>query len=99
MAALQQIAERFNPIRIVLFGSYAYGSPHPESDVDLVVVMETSLREAAQAVLICQSIDYHFGLDLIVHSPATVAKRLGLGDPFLAEIMRCGHVLYECSDC
>ncbi|MEK7995668.1 MAG: nucleotidyltransferase domain-containing protein, partial [Planctomycetota bacterium] len=35
----EQIAEQFNPDRIVLFGSYAYGTPGPDSDVDLLVIM------------------------------------------------------------
>jgi predicted nucleotidyltransferase len=37
----RQIAERFQPQKIILFGSYAYGTPHEESDVDLLVVMPT----------------------------------------------------------
>jgi predicted nucleotidyltransferase len=36
---VRQIAERFHPDKIILFGSYAYGQPHPESDVDLLVIM------------------------------------------------------------
>ena len=38
---VRQIVERFHPMRIILFGSYAYGEPRPESDVDLMIVMET----------------------------------------------------------
>jgi len=45
---VQQIAEKFQPER-ALFGSYAYGQPRPESDVDLLVVMETPLRNREQA--------------------------------------------------
>lgn len=39
-----QIVEHFHPQQVVLFGSYAYGTPTPDSDVDLLVVMETPLR-------------------------------------------------------
>jgi hypothetical protein len=46
-------------------------------------------------VRICQSVDYHFGLDLIVRTPATLAKRLALGDPFLHDVMSKGKVLSE----
>ena len=66
---VRQIVARFRPRRIVLFGSYAEGQPRPDSDVDLLVVLETSLRETEQAVQICQAIEYHFGLDLIVRTP------------------------------
>jgi len=90
-----QIVRQFQPQKIVLFGSYAYGEPRPESDVDLLVVMETQLKEIEQAVRICQAIDYHFGLDLIVRTPTTLARRLALGDPFLHEVMGRGKVLYE----
>ena len=93
-----QIAEQFRPQRIVLFGSYAYGHPRPNSDVDLLVVLDTSLREAEQAVRICQAIDYHFGLDLIVRTPATLERRLTLGDPFLREVIDRGRVMYERPD-
>jgi predicted nucleotidyltransferase len=96
--AVRQIVELFRPQRIILFGSYAYGRPRPESDVDLLVVLDTPFREIEQAVRICRAIQYHFALDLIVRTPATLAKRLALGDPFLAEVVQKGKVLYESSD-
>jgi len=94
-AVVRQIVERFRPERIILFGSYAYGQPGPASDVDLLVVMDTSLKEVDQAVLICREIEYHFGLDLIVRTPAALTRRLALGDPFILEATRRGRVLYE----
>lgn len=92
---VQQIVEKFQPLRIILFGSYAYAQPRPESDVDLLVIMETPLKESTQAVQICQAIEYHFGLDLIVRTPENLARRLGWGDFFLREIVSKGKVLYE----
>ncbi|MGI8551808.1 MAG: nucleotidyltransferase domain-containing protein [Dehalococcoidia bacterium] len=94
-AVVQQIAELFDPERIVLFGSYAYGRPHPHSDVDLLVVMETPMSESEQATRICQAIDYHFGLDLIVRTQEALKRRLALGDPFILELLGRGAVLYE----
>ena len=92
---VHQIVERFDPERIILFGSYATGQARAESDVDLLVVMETPLSEAEQAARICQAIDYHFGLDLIVRSPSTLGRRLTLGDPFLSQVVTGGKVLHE----
>jgi predicted nucleotidyltransferase len=92
---VRQIVAHFRPERVILFGSYAYGQPHAGSDVDLLVEMETPLSETAQAVRICQAIDYHFGLDLIVRTPATIARRIAQGDPFLGEIIGRGRVLYD----
>ncbi len=92
------IASQFKPHKIILFGSYAYGKPRPESDVDLLIVMETSLRESQQALQIRQYLDPLFGLDLIVYTPENLAKRLGWGDSFLKEITTRGRVLYESAD-
>jgi predicted nucleotidyltransferase len=94
----EQIAARFEPEKIILFGSYAHGQPKPESDVDLLVVMETPLRNREQAVQIARAIDYHFGLDLLVRRPQQLAERLASGDFFLREIVEKGKVLYARPD-
>jgi predicted nucleotidyltransferase len=92
-----QIAERFSPRRIILFGSYARGKPRPESDVDLLVIMNTP-REGEQSLRIRRAIQCDFGLDLIVCRPETLEQRLKLGDFFLREIVEQGKVLYESPD-
>lgn len=92
---VKQIVDKFKPQRIILFGSYARGNPRPESDVDLLVVMETPLREVQQAIQISQEIDYRFGLDLIVHTPKYLAERVKMGDWFLRDVLKEGKVLYE----
>jgi predicted nucleotidyltransferase len=97
-AVVKQIAEKFQPEKVILFGSYAYGTPRPESDVDLLVVMETPLHTREQAAQIARAINYHFGLDLLVRSPQQLAERLALGDFFLQEITEKGRVLYARSD-
>jgi predicted nucleotidyltransferase len=91
----RQIVQHFHPCQIILFGSYAYGRPHPGSDVDLLVVMNTPLKETEQAIRISQAIEYHFGLDLIVRTPAKLSERLALGDHFLREVMTKGKILYD----
>jgi predicted nucleotidyltransferase len=91
----QQIVARFHPIRIILFGSYASGKTRPESDVDLLVVMDTPLSEARQAAEILKATSYRFGLDLLVYTPKRLTERLALGDPFVQDIMVVGKVLYE----
>lgn len=92
---VQEIATRFQPQKIILFGSYAYGKPGPASDVDLLVVMNTPLTELEQASKICRSIQYRFGVDLLVFTPGHLAQRLEWGDPFLTKITHEGTVLYE----
>jgi predicted nucleotidyltransferase len=92
---VEQIATQFDPKQIILFGSYAYGMPRPESDVDLLVVMETPFKEWEQRWKIRQGINYNFGLDLVVRTPATLAQRLEWGDFFLREVIEKGKVVYE----
>ena len=91
----RQIAEVFKPIKIILFGSYATGTPRRESDVDMLVVMESHLKETDLSFAIRKAIDYHFGLDLIVKTPKSLAARIEMGDFFLKEILQKGKVLYE----
>ena len=97
-SVVHEIITHFQPQRIILFGSYAYGIPNEDSDLDLLVILDTPLNETEQAVRICQAIHYNFGLDLIVRTPRTLTKRLALGDPFLHEITEKGRVLYESAD-
>jgi predicted nucleotidyltransferase len=92
---VRQIAEKFQPIKIILFGSYAYGKPKRESDVDLLVVMKTDLKESYLSRSIRRAIVYHFGLDLVVKTPESLASRIEMGDFFLMEILKKGKVLYE----
>ena len=90
-----RIVERFKPTKIILFGSYAYGTPKPESDIDLLVIMDTSIKEMQQAQQIRQYLNPLFGIDLVVHTPVNLAKRLEMGDLFLKEIVTKGKTLYE----
>ena len=95
---VQQIVERFDPQKVILFGSYADGKPTDDSDVDLLVVMDSPRRNVEQAILIARELDYQFALDLMVRRPRQLAERIALGDFFLREIMEKGKVLYECAN-
>ena len=90
-----QIVEKFKPQKIILFGSYARGNPRPESDVDLLVVMDSPLKGSKQSLEIRRHLGVMFGLDLIVHSPKTLAERVAMGDWFVRDILKQGKVLYE----
>lgn len=89
-----EVAERFQPEKIILFGSHAYGRPHADSDVDLLVVMPCR-NEIDQAVKICLAVDRRFALDLIVRKLQDITWRLAEGDDFVQEIVSKGKVLYE----
>jgi predicted nucleotidyltransferase len=93
----RQVAEKFQPDKIILFGSYAYGTPHQDSDVDILVIMPAR-NELDQSVRIELAIDPPFPLDIIVRTPKNMKWRLEEGDSFLREITSKGKVLYEKAD-
>lgn len=95
-AVVKRIAEKFDPERIILFGSYAYGKPHQYSDVDLLVVMNTQERPRAKQIEISRALSPHpFGMDILVRTPQQIKERIPMGDYFLREITTRGKVLYE----
>jgi uncharacterized protein len=92
------IVQAFHPEKIVLFGSYAYGKPHPDSDVDLLVVMPFEGSPFRQAAVILSHVVRTVGvlpLDLLVRTAEQVQERLHLGDSFMREIIEHGKVLYS----
>ncbi len=93
----RDVAEQFHPDKIILFGSYAYGTPHEDSDVDILVIMPT-WNQIAQAVRIDCAFDPPFPLDLIVRTPREMKWRLEEGDLFHTEIVSKGKLLYEKGD-
>ena len=98
-AAVQRIVENLHPVKIILFGSYAYGVPTPDSDVDLLVVMDTSLSSRQQRLEISRVLSPRpFPMDILVRTPKDLAERLKLGDSFLEDIISRGKVVYERQD-
>ncbi len=94
--AVQKIVDAFQPEKVVLFGSFAYGHPTPDSDVDLLVIMNSTQSVPARAVQLSEILyPRPFPVDIIVRTPAEVEERIALGDCFFREIMAKGQVLYE----
>src|ERR1051326_901283 len=90
----REVAKKFKPERIILFGSHAYGKPNRDSDVDILVVMPCR-NEISQAVRIRAKVPRQFPMDLIVRTPKNLEWRLREGDWFLREIVTRGKVLYD----
>jgi predicted nucleotidyltransferase len=94
--ATKRIVEAFDPQRIILFGSYAYGHPAPDSDVDLLIIMESNRRPAARASQISRLLRPRpFPMDILVRTPEEIRHRLEIGDYFIREVLEQGKVLYE----
>lgn len=91
----QIIAKEFNPLKIILFGSYAWGNPTPESDVDLLIIVESENPTWQLASEISIALDHAFPMDLIIKTKQEVERRLTIGDYFIEDIMNKGKVLYE----
>ena len=89
------IAEKFQPEKIILFGSYAYGKPNQDSDVDLLVVLPFEGRSVQKAIEIRQAVRAPFPLDLLVRTPQDIQTRLQMGDFFIRDIVQKGLVIYE----
>src|SRR6266446_4450698 len=90
----RQVVERFQPEKIILFGSYAYGTPHADSDVDLLVIMPAR-NQLDQAFKIRLAVPAPFPMDLIVRKPSNIKWRLEEGELFHTEIVTKGKTLYE----
>jgi uncharacterized protein len=93
----EDIARQFKPARIILFGSYAYGTPTDDSDVDLLVVMPYRGPSIHKAVRISLAPGYRFSTDLLVRSPTEIRKRLSWNDLFIKEIVEKGIILHDAS--
>ena len=93
-----RIVQEFQPERIILFGSYAYGTPTADSDVDLLVILPFEGKAPRKSLEILNKINPQFAVGLLVRTPAQVQQRLAWNDFFLQEILAKGTVLYEAAD-
>jgi predicted nucleotidyltransferase len=90
-----QIVNEFKPDKIILFGSYAYGQPTEDSDVDLMVVMPYEGHPAFKAGEIKRRLRPQFSLDLLVRSPQIIQQRLDWHDFFMMDVVAKGKILYD----
>ncbi len=91
-----KIVNHFQPEKIILFGSHAWGDPTTYSDVDILVVMDVEgspIHKEAQISKIARP--KLVPMDIIVRTPEQIQYRLKIGDPFIRRIMKEGEVLYE----
>ncbi|MDD5087630.1 MAG: nucleotidyltransferase domain-containing protein [bacterium] len=99
IAAIQELSHRiareYQPEKIVLFGSYAYGVPRRESDVDLLVIMPFEGRGFRKSLEIWRKCKPSFDVDIIARRPEDTQRRYAEGDPLIREALDRGKVLYE----
>jgi predicted nucleotidyltransferase len=95
--AVKKIADTLKPEKIILFGSYAYGTPTPDSDVDLLVIMETKATQKDRYLTVSRLLrPRQFPVDVIVKTPKEIERAVkNKGNFFIREIVAKGKVLYE----
>src|SRR3990172_5884708 len=94
--AVRRIVETLHPEKIILFGSYARGNPTSDSDVDLLVIMETDLPVTERYLTVSRLLRPRpFPVDILVKRPQEIQTSLEKGDFFIREIIEQGKVLYE----
>jgi len=93
---VRRMVQALRPEKIILFGSYAYGIPSPDSDVDLLVIMETSASPAERYLTVSRLLRPRpFPVDILVKTPDEIRRALDQGDFFIREIITQGLILYE----
>jgi predicted nucleotidyltransferase len=95
--AIDRIVSTLKPEKIILFGSYAYGNPTRDSDVDLLVIMNTKAKEVDRYVTVSNLLyPRQFPVDILVKTPKEIeAETKKKSNFFLREILKKGKVLYE----
>jgi len=94
---VEKIITDYAPQKVILFGSYAYGDPNLDSDIDMLIIKETSERFLDRWMMIHRIITgLHRSLPVepLVLTPQEVENRLAVGDQFIVEILEKGKVLY-----
>jgi predicted nucleotidyltransferase len=92
-----KLRDDYAPRQIILFGSYARGNPRADSDVDLLVIKDTSERFLDRLTTVRRILsDAHrtTPIEVLVLTPQEVTRRLAMGDQFLQTVLREGKVLY-----
>lgn len=94
---VDKIKSSYRPKKIILFGSYAYGAPKPDSDIDFLIIKTTSDRPIDRRVMVRKIISdpkRRIPFEVIVLTPKEIQDRLNIGDQFIQEIIKNGEVLY-----
>jgi predicted nucleotidyltransferase len=95
---LSKLIAEYAPQQVILFGSHAYGEPDQHSDLDLLIIKETGetpFRRRVQVGRIIQDKHRKTPIQTLVITPQELTSQLEKGDPFLAEILAKGEVLYD----
>lgn len=92
----KKIVKEYQPEKIILFGSYAWGEPHEDSDLDLFIIKKSQKRRIDREQELRMKL---YGnkfppMDLLIYTPDELKRRLDIDDFFVREILTRGKTLY-----
>jgi predicted nucleotidyltransferase len=102
--ALVEALKPSDPFKIILFGSFAYGTPNEDSDVDIMVVLDNNdvsktyeerLNKRVGIRKMVREINYQVPLDILVYSKEELRMVKDYGNTFVIGIEKTGKVIYE----
>ena len=94
-AFVDRLVAEFESERVILFGSYAWGTATEDSDVDLLVVVRDTFEDESKFRLVRTRLKPGFPMDILFRNISSVRERIELGDFFLADVVTKGKVLYD----
>ncbi len=92
-----KLVAAYQPQKVILFGSHAWGNPRGDSDIDLFIIKETTDRLLDRCIAVRRIVsdpNRFVPLEVLVLTPDEVSERVGIGDQFVCEILDSGKVLY-----
>jgi predicted nucleotidyltransferase len=95
---VEKLIKGYQPDKIILFGSYAYGEPTEDSDIDMLIIKDTDKRRIDRCVEVRRIVydpDRGIPFSPLVYTTREISRRLALGDDFVTEIIERGELLYE----
>lgn len=94
---MEQLINHYEPEQIILYGSLAWGNPHSDSDIDLLIIKETDETPLQRRVDVRRLVAHarrRIPFSPLVITPGELQQRLSLADPFYRDILTNGSVLY-----
>lgn len=94
---IDRLKKGYEPDKIILYGSYAYGQPTRDSDLDLFIIKKTDKRRIDRFVEVKRMIydpKRHISVSPIIYTPKEIEERIAIGDDFIREVLAQGEIIY-----
>ncbi len=94
---VEKIKTEYLPQKIIIFGSYAWGNPTKDSDLDLFIIKDVNEKHKERALKVRRILGEENGIvamDILVYTPEELSKRIEIGDSFISKILKKGEIVY-----